>query len=110
MVVALAHAHVSLQSVVDQLDSDQWESWMVNLSEVDVIVEMPKFTIEYEISLKDVLTSLGMEIAFHIRFRRFHQDQSVGRSLHQQREAQDVRPGGRGRHRGRGLHVCSHKR
>ncbi len=31
MVVALAHAHVSLQSVVDQLDSDQWGSWMANI-------------------------------------------------------------------------------
>jgi serpin B len=64
MVVVLPHPGVSLQSVVDGLDSEQWAWWMTNLSEVEVVVEMPKFSFEYEIGLKDVLTSLGMGIAF----------------------------------------------
>ncbi len=64
MVVVLPHPDVSLQSVVDALDPEEWATWMTNLSEVNVVVEMPKFSFEYEIELKDVLTALGMGIAF----------------------------------------------
>jgi len=64
MVVVLPHPDVSLQSVVDALDAEEWATWMTNLSEVNVVVEMPKFSFEYEIELKDVLTALGMGIAF----------------------------------------------
>ena len=64
MVVVLPHPDVSLQSVVDGLDAERWASWMTNLSEVKLLVEMPKFSFEYEIELRDVLTALGMGIAF----------------------------------------------
>ena len=71
MVVALPHPDVPLQSVVDALDAERWASWMTNLSEIELSIELPKFSFEYESSLKDVLTSLGMGIAFDPVFADF---------------------------------------
>ena len=64
MTVVLPHPDVTLQSVVEALDTERWTSWIANLHETEAFVVMPKFSFEYEISLKDVLTSLGMGIAF----------------------------------------------
>ena len=64
MTVLLPHPDVSLQSVVGALDAERWALWIANLHETEAFVVMPKFSFEYEISLKDVLTSLGMGIAF----------------------------------------------
>ena len=64
MTVVLPHPDVALQSVVEALDAARWESWMVDLADVNRLVVMPKFSVEYEIELKEVLKSLGMRIAF----------------------------------------------
>ena len=64
MMVVLPHPDVSLQSVVEALDTERWASWIADLHANELFVEMPKFSFEYEISLKDVLTSLGMGVAF----------------------------------------------
>ena len=64
MTIVLPHRDVALQSVVEALDTERWASWIANLRETEALVVMPKFSFEYEISLKDVLTSLGMGIAF----------------------------------------------
>jgi len=64
MTIVLPHPDVTLQSVVEALDTERWASWIENLHETEAFVVMPKFSFEYEISLKDVLTSLGMGIAF----------------------------------------------
>ena len=71
MTIALPHADVTLQSVVEALDAERWASWIANLHETEAFVVMPKFSFEYEISLKDVLTSLGMGIAFDERSADF---------------------------------------
>jgi serpin B len=64
MMVVLPHPDVSLQSVVEALDTERWVSWIADLHADELFVEMPKFSFEYEISLKDVLTALGMGVAF----------------------------------------------
>ncbi len=64
MMVVLPHRDVSLQSVVEALDTERWASWIADLYANELFVEMPKFSFEYEISLEDVLTSLGMGVAF----------------------------------------------
>ena len=40
------------------------EDWVEGFSEANVDLYLPKFKLEYEIELTDVLTALGMEIAF----------------------------------------------
>ena len=69
MTVVLPHPDVTLQSVVEALDAERWALWIANLHENEAFVVMPKFSFEYEISLKDVLTSLGMGIAFDEHWR-----------------------------------------
>ncbi len=64
MMVVLPHPDVSLQSVVEALDTERWASWIADLHANELFVEMPKFSFEYEIKLNDVLTSLGMGVAF----------------------------------------------
>ncbi len=67
MTVVLPRPDVPLQSVVEALDAARWESWTTDLADVNRLVVMPKFSVEYEIGLKDVLTSLGMGVAFQPR-------------------------------------------
>jgi serpin B len=64
MTVLLPREGIDVDAVVDELDSGSWNSWMSGLAETSAKVSMPKFTLEYEIELNDVLSALGMEMAF----------------------------------------------
>jgi len=64
MTVVLPRPDVSLESVIEVLDTERWASWISDLRDRESFVELPKFSFEYEIELKDVLTAQGMGIAF----------------------------------------------
>jgi serpin B len=64
MTVLLPREGIDVDAVVDELDGENWNNWMAGLYETAVKVSMPKFSLEYEIELNDVLSALGMEIAF----------------------------------------------
>jgi serpin B len=64
MTVVLPDRDVSLDSVIEVLDAERWDSWITELRDRESFVELPKFSFEYEIQLEDVLTALGMGIAF----------------------------------------------
>jgi len=51
----------SLAQVVTQ---QQWDAWVSALSAADRFVSLPKFTMEWEDDLKDVLSTLGMAETF----------------------------------------------
>jgi serpin B len=53
----------STDELIETLPS-QWNTIIAGLHEGDVNVEIPKFTIEYEKSLNEVLKELGMNLAF----------------------------------------------
>lgn len=53
-----------LQDIVDRLDKDNWETWKEQFAEANVDIRLPKFKFEYEIKLNDVLSEMGMGIAF----------------------------------------------
>ena len=46
------------------MDANVWNTWTASLDSTEIKVRLPKFTLEYEASLRDVLTALGMGIAF----------------------------------------------
>ena len=54
----------NLEDFYQQLEGNHWASWMGSFSPTAGTVGLPRFKFEYETSLKDVLKSLGMEIAF----------------------------------------------
>lgn len=64
MYVILPEEDASLTALADDLTVDIWREWKQDLSEMEGIVKLPKFEMEYDIELTDVLESLGMKRAF----------------------------------------------
>ena len=49
------------------LNSDNWEKWMAQFSKQEGFVRLPRFKINYDITLNDALSDLGMGEAFSAR-------------------------------------------
>jgi serpin B len=64
MTILLPHSDKNLDSVMAQLTDENWQSWLGQFRVRDWELQIPKFEVEYEKSLKDVLSALGMSIAF----------------------------------------------
>jgi serpin B len=64
MTIVLPRPDRSLGDVIAGLDAARWAAWTDDLLERDVPVHLPRFTLEWEKSLNDVLKALGMQIAF----------------------------------------------
>ena len=65
MTILLPHEDASVQSVVDSLDAETWRQVTEGLAPQSLSrLQMPKFTLRYEKTLNDVLTDLGMGVAF----------------------------------------------
>jgi len=65
MYLFLPHEENSLEDVVDHLDEENWSNWINGFANSgDVDLEIPKLKYEYEIKLNDVLSDMGMGVAF----------------------------------------------
>ncbi|MDO9548754.1 MAG: serpin family protein [Candidatus Marinimicrobia bacterium] len=64
MTILLPKPEVNIDSLIAQTNNETWNSWLGSFSEREVNLFLPKFKLEYEISLNDVLSALGMSIAF----------------------------------------------
>lgn len=65
MFVFLPHQNKKLTDIVNSLNYESWKSWIESFSVVqNVNIKIPKFKSEYEILLNDVLSDMGMGIAF----------------------------------------------
>ena len=49
------------------MDSDKWTQWMTSFQTMKGSFSFPKFDVEYRKDLKDVLSKMGMGIAFRRR-------------------------------------------
>ncbi|PLX33658.1 MAG: hypothetical protein C0600_00035 [Ignavibacteria bacterium] len=63
MAVVLPRPGVSLTEAAAELTS-RWEDLDEQLGEIEMTVQLPRFTLEYEVEFSDILSALGMEIAF----------------------------------------------
>ncbi len=54
----------SVVDLISALDQNEWDRLVTGFSTVQMTVTIPKFTLEYKITLNEILKSLGMEIAF----------------------------------------------
>ncbi len=55
----------NVETLINNLTLQQWDNWLANLNNNHSLeVYMPKYEIRYEIQLKEVLSLLGMGIAF----------------------------------------------
>lgn len=64
MTVILPREDQDLDLFVSEISPENWDTWMSGFKKSQVHLEMPKFTLEYEITLNDVLKALGMGVAF----------------------------------------------
>ncbi len=64
MIVLLPKSGQSIDEPADQLSTENWNNWMLSLNESKVNLSLPKFTFGYEKKLNDILSLMGMEIAF----------------------------------------------
>lgn len=53
-----------LATRVQGLDAARWNGWTSDMRSLEAYVELPRFGLEYEVSLKEALTALGMGVAF----------------------------------------------
>ena len=64
MVVLLPKAGIELNNLIQQLDPEGWQQMMAGFSDTELNLSLPKFKMEYEANLNDVLSALGMAVAF----------------------------------------------
>lgn len=64
MTIFLPNLNVDIDSLIAEFNQENWDLWINSFSKHEVIIEFPKFTLEYELKLNDVLKTLGMAIAF----------------------------------------------
>ena len=64
MTIVLPPTPQDIDSLVTGLSQAQWNNWTAALDSTSRHVSLPKFKLEYELSLNDALKALGMEIAF----------------------------------------------
>lgn len=65
MHIFLPNEGKTLQNILDQLNKNNWETWIENFEKTQSVdIHFPKFKYAYEIQLNDVLTDMGMGVAF----------------------------------------------
>lgn len=64
MTIFLPRPGKSVDSLIAQFTPENWTGWIGNLSKASLNLQFPKFKLEYEIKLNDVLQALGMGICF----------------------------------------------
>jgi serpin B len=67
MYVFLPKPNVTLQSFYSNLTLENWEQWIKQFRSREGSISLPRFKLEYDISLKQTLAALGMGIAFQDR-------------------------------------------
>jgi serpin B len=64
MVALLPPEGIPINSFIADLTVDMWKQWLNGLSEMEIELFMPRFTYECEIGLNDILSDMGMGLAF----------------------------------------------
>jgi serine protease inhibitor len=65
MVVILpSESKNNVDTIIDALDQETWRAWLASFEEAEGHLQLPKFTVTYEEVLNDVLTGMGMGVAF----------------------------------------------
>jgi serpin B len=64
MYVFLPAAGTSIDQFLPSLTTANWDAWMKRFSKTQGAIVLPRFKVEYEITLNDALKALGMGVAF----------------------------------------------
>jgi serpin B len=66
MTVVLPRELDGIDELVGDLTQSRWEEWIGGLDSMEIAVFLPKFELEYELTMNDVLIALGMGEAFSL--------------------------------------------
>jgi len=64
MIIFLPSTNSNTDSVLSVLTDDNWRSWLESLTAAKEEIRVPRFEIEYEDTLNEMLKALGMGVAF----------------------------------------------
>ena len=64
MTVFLPKLQTDIDSLIAEFDQENFDYWLSCFSSDSGVIYLPKFKLEYELKLNDVLKALGMEVAF----------------------------------------------
>jgi len=84
MTVLLPAQDKNIDELIAELNDSNWNEWMGSLIEQDVALYLPKFTLEYDLLMNDVLKAMGMEVAFdtgQADFTKMYDADQVGLNL-----------------------------
>jgi serine protease inhibitor len=62
--VFLPKQNSSLQAIYQNLNAENWDKWMAQFNKREGFVRLPRFKMDYDITLNNALTALGMGEAF----------------------------------------------
>jgi serine protease inhibitor len=65
MEIFLPKPKSSLTEFQQQLTAKNWQDWSTKFTRKEGLIQLPRFKMEYEISLKNALQNMGMAIAFN---------------------------------------------
>lgn len=64
MTILLPDEKIPVGNIINTMSSSEWKSLNTALAEQKVIIGLPKFTVEYETNLNNVLSKMGMPTMF----------------------------------------------
>lgn len=64
MTLLMPDSAITMEEFMDLLTVENWQAWRKLPREYDWYFAMPKFRLEYDITLNDILASMGLDIAF----------------------------------------------
>jgi serpin B len=64
MTIFLPKLPLDVNALLAELTQENWEAWLASFDDHTIELQFPKFTLEYKLTMNDVLKALGMEIAF----------------------------------------------
>ena len=73
MTIFLPNSDKDIDSLIAEFNQENWSQWINSFTETEgrMILEFPKFTLEYEVKLNEALKALGMEVAFDLEAADF---------------------------------------
>lgn len=72
MYIFLPSQNSSLDQFLEDLNAENWQNWIAQFSEQKIWLQIPKYKFEYKTNLKNVLSTLGMGIAFDESLANFN--------------------------------------
>jgi serine protease inhibitor len=64
MIIFLPRPSITVDDLIGKINDENWTSWVSDLSETKINLGLPKFKIEYGLTMNDALKTLGMESPF----------------------------------------------